>query len=103
MMIKAILQCYYSKRDINGSCYYAMRFIDTETGRQAFGRVHGGESNVAGIVHEMGLEWERVSYSVTQLPKKVFNTLVFNNGNAYAGCRAEELVAFINKEIYGTK
>jgi hypothetical protein len=96
-MIKAILQCYNAKADINGNRYWAFRWINTRTGREVVGTDCGGESNVSAIVRAMGLDWSTCRYERREMGIREFNRMT--KGWAYAGCCPDALAAYIKREL----
>ena len=100
-MTKAIIEAVNSKRDINGNCYWFVRYTDTKTGKTVEGNVSGGESNIRSIIREMGLTYDEVYFNTIELPIREWNRQ--NKGMEYAGCRAEELVKFINTKLEAIK
>ena len=97
MKIKAILEAINSKRDRNGNCYYFMRYTDIKSGKTVYGTISGGESNIYSVIRAKGLESKEVYFSTVELPIREFNREVKNM--EYAGCRGEEIVNFIDKEL----
>ncbi len=97
MPIKAILESLYSKRDLNGNCYWAFRYTDTASGKQVCGTVSGGESNVRSLLRPLGLESQDVHSTITELPIREFNRLT--KPWPYAGCTAEDLAKYVRKVL----
>lgn len=97
-MIVAILECINSRADLYGNRYWAFKYTDSETGNTVCGKISGGESNVYAIVREMGQTAETIHYVLTRdVAIREFNRMV--KTWRYAGCRPEELVAFINRNL----
>lgn len=96
-MIKAIIEAVNSKRDRNGNCYWFMRYTDTKSGKTIEGTISGDESNVRSIIREMDMEYSDVYFNVIELPIREWNQQ--NKNMEYAGCRAEEIVKFINSRL----
>jgi hypothetical protein len=96
-MIQAILECFNSKRDRNGNCYWAFRWTDTQTGESVAGQVSGGESNVGSIMYGMGLTCETCHHTRTEMGIRDFNRMV--KTWPYAGCTKEELAHFVRKGL----
>ena len=100
MKLTATLFAIYSERDRNGNCYWALRFIDHETGREVHGTVCGGESNIYGILRHWNNpnDWDRsIQFHVQGMKKRDFARLT--QGWAYAGCGPEDLAEFIRAEL----
>jgi len=98
-MILGILNCINSRADLYGNRYWAFQYTDCETGNTVRGTISGGESNVYAIIREMGQTSETVHYIRTEdMPIREYNRTV--KTWQYAGCRPEELVAFINRNLY---
>ena len=49
MKYKATIQCFNSKQDTHGNCYYSFTYTDHQTGKVVSGTVSGGESNIYAI------------------------------------------------------
>lgn len=99
-MIIGILNCINSRADVYGNRYWAFSYTDAATGKTVQGQISGGESNVFAIIREMGQTTETVLYTRTEdMPIRQYNSKV--KAWAYAGCRPEELVAFIHANLYG--
>jgi hypothetical protein len=96
-MIKAIIESVNSKSDMYGNRYFFMRYTDTKSGKTIEGNISGGESNIRSIIREMGLEYSDVYFNTIELPIREYNRQ--SKGLEYAGCRAEEIVKFINTHI----
>jgi len=101
MKLTATLTALYSKRDASGNCYWALRFVDHETGKAAQGIVSGGESNIYGILRVWNPDlddWDRsVQFQVQALGKREFKRLT--EKWKYAGCVPQDLVNFIRQEL----
>ena len=98
-MITGILVCINSRADLYGNRYWAFKYTDCASGKTICGKISGGESNVASIIREMGQSYLTVSYMrIEDMPIREFNRTV--KQWEYAGCRPEELVSFINKNLY---
>ncbi len=97
MPIKAILETLYSRRDRAGNCYYSFKYTDVASGKQVYGTVSGGQSNVDSIIREMGYTSEEVYSTTKELAIRDFNYIT--REWAYGGCRADELVAFIRAKL----
>ena len=101
MKLKSTLTAINSKRDKNGNCYWALRWLDHETGKVVEGTVSGGESNINGIRRCWNPkldDWDRsILFQKQELPIREFNRLVKNM--PHAGCRPKDLSAFIQKEM----
>lgn len=96
----ASLNCFNSRCDTFGNCYYAFVWTDNATGRTVCGTISGGESNVRSILYHMnGGNWEprNVFFTSTELPIREYNRAV--KGWPYAGCTGDELAAFIRKGL----
>lgn len=101
MRLTATLTAINSRRDKFGNTYWALRFVDHETGKIVVGTVSGGESNIRSIMRFWNPDlddWDRSIQFLTQtLPIREFNRLV--KGWSYAGCRSEDLVGFIRQQL----
>ena len=103
MKITATLEAIYSKRDMYGNCYWALRYCDHATGRYVCGAVSGGESNIYGILRENDTaqgtnDWDRsIRFLCTQLPIREFNRLT--DDWPHAGCTPADLWQFIKREL----
>jgi hypothetical protein len=97
MKIKAILVANHSTPDRSGNVYWFFKWTETETGLSVEGEVCGDRSNIADIVKEMGLKAEECFFITRSVPAKEFHRYV--KKISYAGCRKEELAAFINREL----
>ena len=100
MKIFASLEAHYSKRDSYGNCYWALRFVDHETGREVVGTISGGESNIYGIKRCWGRVdgWdEGIQFSTVEHPIREFNRLT--KTWSYAGCTPEDLAAWIKAQL----
>lgn len=74
-----------------------MQYVDCATGKQVFGTISGGESNIRGVIIKMGLKFDEYYFSKVEMPIRRYNTHV--KDWLYAGCAPEELAAFINKNL----
>jgi hypothetical protein len=98
MRLHATLEAIGSERDINGNTYWAMRYIDHETGKQAEGTVSGGESNIAQVCCNDTGGWDGgIRNTVLILPKRKFRAMT--RDWRYAGCTREQLLAFIKDNL----
>lgn len=100
MKINGTIEAIYSKRDINGNCYWAMRYTDHNTGKVVFGMVSGGESNITGIRFGWGRpgEWDKtIDTRVTCLGIREFDRVT--KYWPYAGCTPEDLRAYIRAKL----
>jgi hypothetical protein len=103
MKITATLEATHSRRDSYGNTYWALRWVDHETGRETRGTVSGGKSNIYAILREtpaakVANDWDRsVRFEVAELPIREFNRMT--KGLPYAGCTPASLWAFIEREL----
>ena len=100
MTIRATLEAINSRRDRAGNCYWAIRYTDHVTGRAVNGTISGGESNIYGILRYTGDsdDWDRsIEFKSEELTIPAWNRLT--KGWPYAGCRPDELAAFIKAEL----
>jgi len=95
--IKAILIIYNSKRDINGNCYWAFRYVDTLSGNVTEGSISGGESNVTESIKYLNLNWDSCWLINKELPIREFNSTT--KSWKHAGCLPEEIAKFIKKTL----
>jgi hypothetical protein len=107
MKLTATLTAINSNVDRNGNCYWALRFVDHETGKVVHGLVSGGESNIYAILRywndgrapltKTG-DWNRsIQFLRESLPIRQFKALTA--GWKYAGCDPQELAQFIRQEL----
>lgn len=94
-MIKLILDHKFSKRDINGNCYWATTVTSTRTGKEfTFSTPH--YSNSEGLVD---LDWNKMHSTTEELPIREFNRFCKNNVTKHNSCKSEEIKALIKKMI----
>lgn len=96
MKYTATLEAHYSRRDNSGNCYWALRFIDHETGKVVVGTVCGGESNIYAIRQHWNNPngWDGgVLFTTVQHGKRDFKQMV--KDWPYAGCDPLQLAQFI--------
>jgi hypothetical protein len=110
MRIIGTLTVINSKRDRNGNCYWAFRFLDHETGREVRGTGDTG-SNI-----ESAARWwfndgagkvdflkngnsgcQKVNIVRQEIGIRDFNALV--KEWPYAGCGGDDVAAWIKKEL----
>lgn len=80
-----------------------MRYTDYETGRQVCA-LADGEGNIYSMLRYWGVEddWDRfVRFDVRTLPIREFDRLT--KDWKYAGCRGDEIAAFVRAEIADVK
>jgi hypothetical protein len=91
---------YTSKRDVNGNCYHALEVTDLKTNRTALGLL-SGDNGRHGIFRLFGEDWQTVSdlayCNDMVLGVREFNRLIKNA--PYAGCTADEIVAWIASSV----
>jgi hypothetical protein len=92
-VIKAIIEALYSRRDRNGNCYFAFRYVDVATGKTVSGSISGGESNIRAIGRAMGFESNEFHFNCHELPIREFNRVT--KTWAYAGCTPEDLAKYV--------
>lgn len=97
MAIKAILEIYNSKRDVNGNCYFAFCWHDDVTADYVYATSTGGASNLDLIPRYMGLEHHEVYVVRKELGIREFDKFV--KEFPHAGSQPEEMASFIKKEI----
>ena len=96
MKYTATLEAHYSKRDRTGNCYWALRFIDHETGNAVCARGCGGESNINSIRYYWNNPngWDGSVRCVTiEHGKRDFKQMTKHW--PHAGCDPEQLAQFI--------
>ena len=73
--IRFILQSFYSKRDINGNCYWMSHVTSTKTGNTLkFSTPHS--SNARGQIKDLGVEWEEIHEAQdTEMAIRDFNRM----------------------------
>ncbi len=94
------LEAINSKIDKCGNRYWALKFLDFETGREICGKVSGGESNIYGILRHWNApdDWDRsILFERREMSKKDFNELT--KGWGYAGCAPNDLAEYIKNEL----
>lgn len=101
-IITYFLQPIYSKADAGGNVYWAFEIRDAETGHQVQGWIHGGESNIDGIIYGFSApkEYDR---SIVRLKEKQIGVREMNRiwkTWPYAGCHSDDIQKFI-KEQFG--
>lgn len=104
MKLIGSLEAHYSRRDINGNCYWAMRYTDHETGTVIEATVTGGESNVNAI----RCDWDGprtgwaggIRFSVHEHGIRDFNRMTKHW--PHAGCDPDQLRQFIKDRLAGT-
>ncbi len=106
MKFHSTLQSHYSRRDRNGNCYWAFRYICHKTGKVVEGTITGGESNINAIRRywndsdKQGSGWDSgflcqvIGHGIRE-----FNSMT--KGWAYAGCDPEELTRWIKQRLKG--
>jgi hypothetical protein len=96
--IRAILDIINSKQDRAGNCYWAFRYTRTSDGRQAIGKISGGESNIYTAVwqklHNGGHDFH---YTRHEYDKRRFDAET--SGWIYAGCSPEDIAASITAQL----
>ena len=100
MKITGTLEAIYSRRDKNGNCYWAMKYIDHKTGKVVCGTVSGGEGNIRGILRNWNNpdDWDRsVRFDVRDMAIREYEQMT--KGWEYAGCRPEDLADFIREKL----
>lgn len=70
--IRAIVEIFSSERDINGNCYHACRWTDTNTGVEVTIGEIGGPRNMDAAMFALGLAYGEFKTTETTLSKKVF-------------------------------
>ena len=71
-MIRAILHSRYSKRDINGNCYWYSTVTNTENGESVSFHTHG-DGNTRAILRELGFDWREMSCTEECMPIRRWN------------------------------
>lgn len=98
MKIKAIIECFHSRPDFYGNINVAFNYMDCETGKSVKATISGGESNIRGISHDMGLKYDEYYYTSVEMSIRQYNAFV--KKLPYAGCNTQtELVPFIKKNL----
>lgn len=98
MKIKAILDTINSAQDNSGSCYWAFRWTDTETGKQVCATISGNHSNIHAIIMEYYGEWTTEVYCTShELQKREFKRVT--GDWPYAGCCPKELAKFVKDNL----
>ncbi len=95
-MYRYVLECVSSKLDYAGNKYYALVYNDGEHVIEA--TVHG--DNVKHVPFHLNggsHEPHDYFYTETELPVRRFNQFV--KGLEYAGCRGEDIAAYIQAKI----
>lgn len=94
--LTGLLTAYSSNPDRNGNTHWALRFIDFKAGAAVYGMVEGGLSNIQEIIKTFKGD-ESILFEHVTMTKIDF--ILLTNEWTYAGCRTEDLVDFIEREI----
>jgi hypothetical protein len=100
MKLTGSLYAISSIRDTSGNVYWALRYIDHETGKVVEGQVGGNDSNIYGLLFHWNIpnDWDRsVIFNRIEMPKREFKRLV--KKMKYAGCTSEDLAKYIRTEL----
>lgn len=103
MKLTGTIIAFNSKRDSSGNVYWAMRYIDHETGKVVNAMIGGGESNIRGILQHWNpnlpkYDWDRsIIFHTKEMPKKEFKTMVADW--PYGGCASEDIAKFIREQL----
>ena len=98
--IRGVLTAINSERDRNGNTYWALRYVDTQTGICVEASISGGESNIYAILLHWNnkKDWDRsVLFQTLTLKKREFRRMTADW--PYGGCRPEDLAAFIKAQL----
>jgi hypothetical protein len=80
-VIKLIAEGFNSKIDRNGNTYWAYKITSTQTGAVLRGKLGGSmrgalSHGIGAAMRKLGLDWDNVHLTETELPIREFNQLV---------------------------
>ena len=100
MKLTGSLYAINSTRDSSGNEYWALRYVDHETGKVVEGTFSGNESNLYGVLRHWNTpdDWDRsIIFNRLEMPKKQFKGMIADW--PYAGCSPQDIAAFIKAEL----
>lgn len=97
MKLTSTLVTISSKANKAGRRYFALQFVDHETGHVVQGRVSGDESNINAIDQYWKDPAESIQRFTQEMALNAFKCRVW--GWPYAGSQPEELADFIRREL----